>query len=115
MNSINIVGRLTKEPSPKTTQNGNTVLQICIAVDRGDKGKNTDYIDCQAWGSTAQFISRYFHKGTPIAITGRLQTRVWEKDDGTKQKITEVFISEVGFVPRDSGGAEAEESNNITF
>jgi single-strand DNA-binding protein len=119
MNSVNIVGRLTKEPAPRKTQNGNTNLQICVAVERGDKNKNTDFIDCVAWGSRAEFISKYFHKGTPIAITGSLQTRVWEKNDGTKQKITEVFINEAGFVPRQERTEEEDieggDEENVAF
>ena len=110
MNNINIIGRLTKEPAPRKTQNGTTSLQICVAVDRNDKNKGTDFIDCVAWGSRAEFISKYFHKGTPIAITGSLQTRIWEKDDGTKNKITEVYINEAGFVPR-----QEKEDDKIAF
>lgn len=120
MNCINIIGRLTKEPAPRKTQSGNTSLQICVAVDRGDKNKSTDFIDCVAWGSRAEFITKYFHKGTPIAITGILQTRVWEKDDGTKQKITEVFINEAGFVPRqeraeEEYGGQDDDEEDVTF
>ena len=116
MNSVNIVGRLTKEPTPKTTQSGNTSLQICIAVDRGDKNRSTDFIDCVAWGNRAEFITKYFHQGSPIAITGKLQTRIWEKDDGTKQKVTEVYIDEAGFVPKTRSGEQPEqEEGNITF
>lgn len=106
MNNANIVGRLTKDPEPRSTQGG-TVLTLCVAVDRGDKNKSTDFIDCVAFNKTAEFIAQYFHRGDPIMITGKIQTRTWERDDGTKQKSTEVFISECGFVPRsNNAGAQ---------
>lgn len=113
MNSISIMGRLTKEPTVRKTQNGKTALQMCVAVDRGDKNKTADYIDCQAWEGTAEFISKYFHKGSPIAITGRLQTRIWEKEDGSKQKIAEVLVTEVSFMPRGTGSGEG--GDNVSF
>ena len=99
MNIVCIVGRLTKDPEPRKTQSGNTSLSLCIAVSRGDKNKSTDFIDCQAWGKTAEFISSYFHKGDPISISGKIQTRTWQKDDGSKTKITEVWVGEATFVP----------------
>lgn len=99
MNSVNIVGRFTKAPEARATQGG-TVLSFCLAVDRGDRNKNTDFIDCVAFGKTAEFITQYFSKGDPIMVTGKLQTRTWERDDGTKQKAAEVYVSECGFVPR---------------
>lgn len=109
MNSVCIVGRLTRDPEPRKTQNGNTLLQTCVAVSRGDKSKTTDFIDCQAWGKTAEFIAQYFHKGDPIAISGKLQTRTWQKDDGSKVKVTEVLIGDVAFVPGSSSGNSGDD------
>lgn len=108
MNNANIVGRLTKEPESRSTQGGN-VLSFCVAVDRGDKNKSTDFIDCVAFGPKADFITRYFHKGDPIAVTAKIQTRTWEKNDGTKQKVTELIVSECGFVPRSSNASTQEQ------
>ena len=108
MNCINIVGRLTKEPAPRKTQNGSTLLQMCLAVDRGDKSRSVDFIDCIAWGSRAEFITKYFHKGSPIAVTGSLQTRTFDKDDGTKQKIVEVYVDAANFVPRERNEEQSE-------
>lgn len=98
MNNIIITGRLTKDPELKQTQTGAYLLPLCVAVDRGDKNRTTDFIDCLAWNKTAEFIAKYFKKGKPIEITGKLTTRTYEKSDGTKVKATEVLINEVGFV-----------------
>lgn len=99
MNSVNLVGRFTKEPESRKTNNGSTSLPFCIAVDRNNKNHDTDFIDCQAWNKQAEFITQYFHKGDPIMITGELQTRTYEKD-GRKVKVTEVNVLSVGFCPR---------------
>jgi single-strand DNA-binding protein len=98
MNNINLIGRLTKDPELKQTQAGAYFVPLCVAVDRGDKNRTTDFIDCLAWNKTAEFIAKYFKKGKPIEITGKLTTRTYEKNDGTKVKATEVLINEVGFV-----------------
>lgn len=98
MNNIIITGRLTKDPELRQTQAGAYFVPLCVAVDRGDKNRTTDFIDCLAWNKTAEFIAKYFKKGKPIEITGKLTTRTYEKSDGSKVKATEVLINEVGFV-----------------
>lgn len=97
MNNVNIIGRLVYEPELKTTQSGVTYLPMRIAVDRHDKNKTTDFFSVKSWNKTAEFVSKYFHKGDPIEITGKLLTDSYEKQDGSK--VTEVYInaSEVGF------------------
>lgn len=116
MNTVCLIGRLVREPESRATENGSISLPFTIAVSRNDKNRNTDFIDCQAWNNTAKFICQYFHKGDPITIIGKIQTRVWEKEDATKIKITEVLVSECGFVPRTSGnGTSTEESSEIDF
>ena len=99
MNNVTLVGRMVHEPEIKTTDSGTALLPLRIAVNRGDKDKTTDFINCQAWEKTADFIAKYFHKGDPIAVSGKLQTRSWEKSDGTKVNETYVNIREVAFVP----------------
>lgn len=110
MNSVNIVGRLTRDPEARNTPSGHTVSNICVAVDKGGKDKEADFIDCQAWNKTAEFICHYFHKGDPIAISGRLTTRTYDKD-GRNVKVTDVLVTEVGFVPRSSGASQAAPTN----
>lgn len=96
MNSVFLMGRLTADPDLKSTTNGNSVCSFTIAVDRKYKNANgereADFIRCQAWRATAENISKYFGKGSKIAVTGRLQARSWEDNDGKRQYATEVVV-----------------------
>ena len=125
MNTVCLVGRITKDPEARSTQNGSTFVQFCVAVDRGDKKKTTDFIDCQAWHTTAKFITQYFHKGDPMSITGKITTRTYE-NDGQQRKITDVLVDKADFVPwnnskmqNDSTGEEqlmnSDDTGNISF
>lgn len=98
MNTVSIIGRMVYEPEPKNTSSGAIVLPIRLAVPRNDKKKTTDFINAKAWGSAAEFITKYFHKGDPIEINGRLQVDSYEKLDGTKATDTYIFVLECGFV-----------------
>ena len=98
MNSINITGRLVYEPELKKTSGGTTFISTRIAVQRNDKEKTTDFFNLKAWKSSAEFISKYFHKGDPIEVSGRLQTESYEKQDGTKVSDVYILVGEVGFV-----------------
>ena len=98
MNQVNVTGRLVYDPELKTTQSGTSVLSTRIAVSRNDKDKTTDFINIKAWKGTAEFISKYFHKGDPVEITGKLQTESYEKQDGTKVSDVYILVNEVGFV-----------------
>ena len=95
-----LVGRIVYEPEMKQTKNGTSYIPVRVAIDRRDKEKNTDFISCRAWGKTAEFIGKYFHKGDPIEIVGRLQSESYEKQDGTKVNEMIVIIDNVNFVPR---------------
>ena len=98
MNQVNVTGRLVYEPELKSTQSGTSVLSTRIAVSRNDKDKTTDFFSLKAWKSSAEFISKYFHKGDPIEVSGRLQTESYEKQDGTKVNEVVIVAYEVGFV-----------------
>ena len=101
MNKVQLIGRLTKDPEVKYTQNQIANLQFSIACDRKFKDQNgqrqSDFINCVAWRQTAEFIAKYFNKGNKIALVGSIQTRTYEKN-GAKQYITEVIVDEVEFV-----------------
>ena len=86
MNSVNISGRLTKDPELKTTQSNIPVCSFGVAVDRPGVKDKSDFIDCVAWRNTAEFVSKYFAKGDPVEITGTLTTRNWEDQNGTRRK-----------------------------
>ena len=100
MNKVNLIGRLTKDVELRYTQTNNTaVASFTLAVDRRYKkdGQPTaDFINCQAWSKTAEFISKYFAKGSQIAITGRIQTRTWDAE-GKRHYATEVVVEEAYF------------------
>ena len=106
MNVVNIIGRLAADPELKTTGSGISVTNICVAVDRKvTKGEDkiTDWIDVVAWRNAAEFICKYFQKGSPIVVTGSLQTRVWDDKSGQKRKTVEVIADSVEFVPKAKG------------
>lgn len=96
-----IMGRLVADPELRTTQSGVSVTSFAIAVDRefvkqGDD-KQTDFIDIVAWRQTAEFVTRYFFKGSMIAIKGAIQTRNFEDKQGNKRKAVEVVADSVSF------------------
>lgn len=106
MNVVNIIGRLAADPELKTTGSGLSVTNICVAVDRKvTKGEDkiTDWIDVVAWRNTAEFVCKYFQKGSPIVVTGSLQTRMWDDKSGQKRKTVEIIADSVEFVPKAKG------------
>lgn len=102
MNKAILVGRLTKAPEIKTTNNQKQFCNFTIAVDRPFKDANgnrqADFINCVAWNQTAVFIQKYFKKGSRIGVVGSIQTRTFEDNEGTKHFVTEVMVSEAEFV-----------------
>lgn len=100
LNKITVQGRLTRDPELRTTQNGKNVVNFSIACER-DREVNgerpTDFIDCVGWGSTADFINNYFHKGMMAFVAGRLQIRTWEDTSGTKRLSPEVVVESIYF------------------
>lgn len=100
LNTIQLAGRLTKDPELKTTPSGKSVVSFSIAVDRDFQSNGermTDFINCVAWNGTAEFINRYFTKGKMIILCGRLQVRNYEAKDGSKRTATEVIAEKVFF------------------
>ena len=101
LNHIVIMGRLTRDPELKNTQSGLAVTSVSVAVDRDFKSENgekqTDFIDCVAWRSTAEFVSKYFHKGSMAVVSGRLQLRDWTDKNGNKRRSAEVIVDNIYF------------------
>lgn len=101
LNRIEIMGRLTRDPEQRRTGNGTAVTSFTLAVDRDfasqGQEKETDFIDCVAWRSTAEFVSKYFTKGRMAVVTGRLQIRSWTDKDGNKRRSAEVVADGVYF------------------
>ena len=102
LNHIVIMGRLTRDPELRTTQSGINVASFSVAVDRDFAGRDggerqTDFIDCVAWRSTGEFVSKYFHKGSMIVVSGRLQSRKWQDRDGNNRTSWEIVADNVYF------------------
>ncbi len=106
LNKVILAGRLTAEPELKQTPSGLSVLSFSIAVNRryvkssdGQPAQQqTDFINLVAWRKTAEFISTYFHKGSSICVTGSIQVRPWQDQQGQKRYTTEVIVDEAMFV-----------------
>lgn len=97
LNHITLMGRLTKDPELRYTQTNTPVASFTIAVDRDFGEKQTDFISIVAWKKTAEFVDKYFHKGSMIALSGRLQIRSYEDKDGNKRTAAEVVAYSVYF------------------
>lgn len=97
MNQIALTGRLTNDVELKATASGISVCSFTIAVARPHVKDTTDFINCVAWRQTAEFITRYFHKGKMIAVNGVLTSRKYEDKDGNKRTAFEVVIDNAEF------------------
>lgn len=96
-----MLGRLTADPELRQTPNNISVTSFTVAVNRPfTKGaeRQADFIDCVAWRNSAEFVSRYFTKGKPILVEGRLQVRSYEDKQGNKRRAYEVVCDNVSFV-----------------
>ncbi len=104
LNKVILGGRLTSQPELKQTPQGVAVTTFSIAVNRRGKKDETDFINCVAWRQTAEFISKYFGKGSSICIVGQIQTRSWNDSNGNKRYATEVITDEAYFVDNKAEG-----------
>ena len=104
LNKVVLAGRLTSDPELKLTQNGVSVVSISLAVNRkaivkdNQRVQEADYVNLVAWRKTAEFIAKYFKKGSALCITGSIQTRSWTDEGGQKRYATEVVVDEAMFV-----------------
>jgi len=107
LNKVVLCGRLTADPELKQTPSGIAVVSFTLAVNRRFQSKNADgapaqqqadFISVVAWRATAEFISRYFRKGSALCVTGSIQTRTWQDAQGQKRYATEVVADEAMFV-----------------
>ena len=101
LNTITIMGRFTRDPELRHTVSGSAVANFTVAVDRdfqtGGSEKQTDFIECVAWKHTAEFISKYFRKGSMAVVNGRLQSRKWQDRDGNNRTSWEVIAENIYF------------------
>lgn len=121
LNKVVLMGRLTRDPELRFTQNNIAVTSFTVAVDRNYKSKtdqqaNTDFIDVVAWRGTAEFVTKWFTKGRMIVVVGSIQTRNWQDKDGNNRKSTEVVADEVYFgEPKRSGDDDSRQPHNPIY
>lgn len=123
LNKVILGGRLTADVELKQTQSGISVCSFTLAVNRHFQARNADgtptaaqqadFINCVAWRQTAEFISRYFRKGSSLCIVGNIQTRSWTDNNGQKRFATEVIVDEAMFVDSKSDGGQASSGGYI--
>ncbi len=102
LNHIVVMGRLTRDPELRYTQSQTPVASFTVAVDRDFSSRETgerqtDFIDCVAWRSTAEFVSKFFQKGSMAVVSGRLQIRDWTDREGGKRRSAEIVADNVYF------------------
>ncbi len=117
LNHIALMGRLTRDPELRRTQSGIAVASFTLAVDRDFKNqdgeKECDFIDIVAWRSTAEFVSKYFSKGSMAVVSGRLQIRGWTDKEGNKRRSAEVLASSVYFGGSKRGNDDTAQADGL--
>lgn len=102
INNVTLVGRLTKAPEVNQTQSGMSYLTNNLAVNRNRKNENgdreADFINIVAWNKTAELIAQYCGKGSQIGVTGRIQTRNYDNQQGQRVYVTEVVVNQVALL-----------------
>lgn len=116
LNVVALLGRFTKDPELKYTQNNIPVTSFTLAVDRrysgSDGEKQTDFINCVAWRQTAEFVSKWFRKGQLAAVDGSIQTRKYQDRDGYNRTAVEVVVDNIHFAEsrRDTESRQADKA-----
>lgn len=121
LNNVSLMGRLVADPELRHTTNDIAVSSFTLAVNRNyvksGTERQTDFIDIVVWRSTAEFVSKYFHKGQLVAVQGSIQTRLYQDKDGNKRKAFEIVADNVYFAEskRDSYSSESSYSSNNSY
>ncbi|WP_442766742.1 single-stranded DNA-binding protein [Mitsuokella multacida] len=108
MNHVTLIGRMTRDPEVRYTQQGTAVATFTLAVDRRvqkDKPKEADFIPCVVWSKTAEVVGEYCKKGKQVAVNGRIQVRSYDAKDGTKRYITEVVVNDLELLGKGDGAS----------
>ncbi len=114
LNRAILIGRLTRDPELRYTQNGTSVCSFSIANNRtyvtgGEKKEQVSYFNCVAWAKTGEVIAEFCKKGSRIGVEGRLQQRTWEDQEHNKRQIVEVVVDNFQFLsPRSESSPEAQ-------
>ena len=118
INRVVLVGRLTRDPELRKTQNGTSVVSYTIACNRRVQTPgqpDADFISCVAWNKTADLMANYLHKGSLIGVEGRIQTRNYENQQGQRVYVTEVVTDSVQFLESKNSQPQQQYGNNNTF
>lgn len=120
LNSISIMGRLASDPQLRRTGSGKAVTSFSVACERDFKNQQTgekevDFIECVAWGGTAETIEKYFSKGRMISLTGRLQIRDWTDKNGQKRRTAEILVGNVYFCGDNKNGAQSHSEPDMAY
>lgn len=112
LNQISVQGRLARDPELRRTNSGKAVTSFTLACDRDFKNQQTgekevDFIECVAWGGTAEMVEKYFRKGQMAVATGRLQLRDWTDKNGQKRRTAEILVNSVYFCGSKESGTQA--------
>ena len=115
MNSVQLIGRLTKDIDLKQTPSGNSVGSFTLAVNRNFKNqqgeREADFILCVAWRKTAEVLAQYTQKGSRVGVEGRIQTRNYDDPQGNRVYVTEVVVDQVHFL--ESRDEQQREQQNL--
>ena len=115
LNKVVLIGRLTRDPETRVLSSGSSVSTFTLAVDRTFKSRDgergTDFIPIVAWGKTADLCGQYLSKGRQTAVAGRIQTRSYDANDGSKRYVTEVVAEEVTFLGSKNDGMSRNNNN----
>ena len=114
MNNVILVGRLTRDPELRTTPNGIATCQISVAVNgipNANGERTTDFINVTVWRRQAENVSKYCTKGSQVGVVGRIHTRSYDANDGTKRYVTEVVADNVTFLGSSNRNGNSAQSN----
>lgn len=117
MNKVILMGRLTKDPEVRYSagENNTAVARFSVAINRRANNAETDFINCVAFGKTAELIEKYFNKGNRICVSGRIQTGSYTNKDGAKVHTTDVVVEELDFVETKGEGATSAPADTNGF
>lgn len=113
MNKFVGIGNVVKEPEMYTTNSGVKVAKITLAINRrfanAQGNREADFLTCVAWRNTAEYVEKYVHKGKKLAVSGSVQTRSYDTQDGQKRFVTEIQVDEIEIVSKKEDGEKEDE------
>ena len=116
MNSVQLIGRLTRDPEVRETNGGTTVCRMGLAIQRRERDAAPVYVEVKAFNAQAKSCGQYLAKGREVAITGRIETDKWDAQDGSKRSLTYVIAQTVDFLrrPSENGSTASSGADNGT-